>query len=73
MSSDMTHDSRSDTETGTSRPNFLVVMTDDQGPWALTRTMPELVTPTVDELVKTGTIFDNFYCASPVCSPARAL
>ncbi|GDY89918.1 arylsulfatase A family protein [Bifidobacteriaceae bacterium MCC01971] len=72
MSSDMTHDSRSDTETGTSRPNFLIVMTDDQGPWALTRTMPELVTPTVDELVETGTIFDNFYCASPVCSPARA-
>ena len=41
----MTHDSRSDTETGTSRPNFLVVMTDDQGPWALTRTCPNWSRP----------------------------
>lgn len=59
----------SDRQTG---PNFLVVLTDDQGPWALTETMPELVTPTIDRLVERSTTFDNFYCASPVCSPARA-
>ncbi|MCI1983613.1 MAG: sulfatase-like hydrolase/transferase [Bifidobacteriaceae bacterium] len=34
--------------------------------------MPELVTPTVDALVNSGTSLSNFYCASPVCSPARA-
>ncbi|AOZ72125.1 phosphodiesterase [Boudabousia tangfeifanii] len=59
-------------KTNNSRPNFLVILTDDQGPWAMSRTMPELVTPTVDSLVASGTSFDNFYCASPVCSPARA-
>ncbi|OKL48412.1 phosphodiesterase [Boudabousia liubingyangii] len=60
------------TENTQTRPNFLVILTDDQGPWAMSRTMPELVTPTVDSLVANGTTFDNFYCASPVCSPARA-
>lgn len=59
------------TETNT-RPNFLVVLTDDQGPWALSRTFPELSTPTIDKIVETSTVLNNFYCASPVCSPARA-
>lgn len=54
------------------RPNVLVVLTDDQGPWALSRTMPELVTPTLDEFMDSATTFNNYYCASPVCSPARA-
>lgn len=54
------------------RPNFLVLVTDDQGPWAMSRTCPELVTPVLDDLVSRSTSFDNFYCASPVCSPARA-
>ncbi|MBN9644936.1 sulfatase-like hydrolase/transferase [Corynebacterium mendelii] len=54
------------------RPNFLVVLTDDQGPWAMPHITAELVMPTIANLVDTGSTFDNFYCASPVCSPARA-
>lgn len=54
------------------RPNFVVVMTDDQGAWARGRTIPELITPALDELGRTGREFTNFFCASPVCSPARA-
>ncbi|MDO5753600.1 sulfatase-like hydrolase/transferase [Arthrobacter sp.] len=53
-------------------PNFVVVMTDDQGAWARGRTMPELITPTLDELGATGLELTRFFCTSPVCSPARA-
>jgi arylsulfatase A-like enzyme len=55
------------------RPNFLVIVSDDQGPWALgCAGNPEIVTPTLDRLAAEGTRFDRFYCPSPVCSPARA-
>ena len=60
------------TETGGKRPNFLVILTDDQGAWARGRTMPELITPVLDELGATGRELTRFFCASPVCSPARA-
>lgn len=53
-------------------PNFVVIVTDDQGAWALGRLMPELVSPVLDELGATGLELENFFCASPVCSPARA-
>lgn len=29
-------------------------------------------TPVMDELAESGVVFENAYCASPVCSPARA-
>lgn len=54
------------------RPNLLVVLTDDQGPWALGHRNLDLHTPAVDALVASGTELDRFFCASPVCSPARA-
>ena len=53
-------------------PNFVVIVTDDQGAWARGRLMPELVSPVLDELGATGLELENFFCASPVCSPARA-
>lgn len=61
------------TEAGTStRPNFLFILTDDQGPWATSTNWPELVTPAIDALEERSVRFDNCYCASPVCSPSRA-
>ncbi len=56
-----------------SRPNLLVIMSDDQGPWALgCAGNPEIRTPHLDRLAAEGLRFTNFHCASPVCSPARA-
>ena len=53
--------------------NLLVIMSDDQGAWAMgCAGTPELHTPNLDRLAATGIRFDNFFCASPVCSPARA-
>ena len=53
------------------RPNLVFILTDDQGAWALGRETPEIITPNLDRLVEEGTYFSNFFCASPVCSPAR--
>jgi len=59
--------------TDTSRPNILFILSDDQGPWAMNCAgTPELRTPNLDRLAETGIRFENFFCASPVCSPARA-
>lgn len=56
-----------------SLPNIVFFVADDQGPWALgCAGNNEIRTPNLDRLASEGTRFDNFFCASPVCSPARA-
>ena len=55
------------------RPNIIFILTDDQGAWALGAAgNQEVITPNLDRLASEGTYFPNFFCASPVCSPARA-
>lgn len=55
------------------RPNLLFVMTDDQAQWAVgAYGNDEIVTPWMDRLAEEGTLFENAFVASPVCSPARA-
>lgn len=55
------------------RPNFLFILSDDQGYWSLgSYGNGEVKTPVLDRMAEEGTRFDSFYCASPVCSPARA-
>ena len=55
------------------RPNILFILSDDQGAWALgCAGNPEIRTPNLDRLAQNGIRFDNFFCTSPVCSPARA-
>ncbi|HKP67067.1 MAG TPA: sulfatase-like hydrolase/transferase, partial [Casimicrobiaceae bacterium] len=55
------------------RPNVLFIISDDQGTWALgCGGNREIRTPVLDRLAEGGVRFDNFFCASPVCSPARA-
>ncbi|MBS3763957.1 MAG: sulfatase-like hydrolase/transferase [Planctomycetes bacterium] len=57
----------------TERPNVIFVLTDDQGPWAAGCCgNPEIRTPNIDRLANQGVQFENFFCSSPVCSPARA-
>jgi arylsulfatase A-like enzyme len=55
------------------RTNVVFILTDDQGPWAMgCAGNPEIRTPNLDRLAAAGMRFENFFCASPVCSPSRA-
>lgn len=55
------------------RPNIIFILTDDHGAWALGCSgNDEIETPNIDKLASRGSRFDNFFCTSPVCSPARA-
>ncbi|MDI9498853.1 MAG: sulfatase-like hydrolase/transferase [Bacillota bacterium] len=59
--------------TSRQRPNILLILSDDQGAWALGAAgNDEIITPELDRLAARGVRFTNFFCASPVCSPARA-
>lgn len=55
------------------RPDFLFILADDMGSWAMRCAgNKDVITPNLDRLAENGMLFDNFFCASPVCSPARA-
>lgn len=55
------------------RPNFIVIMTDDQGYGDLScMGSQDFVTPHIDGLAASGARFTNWYSGSPVCSPSRA-
>ncbi len=55
------------------RPNFVLCMADDQG-WGdmAYNGHPHVLTPTFDEMARSGLRFDRFYAAASVCSPTRA-
>ncbi|TWT68083.1 Choline-sulfatase [Crateriforma conspicua] len=61
-------------------PNVVMVLTDDQAPWAFATAVrsgqfsgvPIPSTPHLDRLASDGAVFRNFFCTTPVCSPARA-
>ena len=54
------------------RPNILVILTDDQGWGDLSvHGNTNLNTPNVDSLARDGALFDRFYVC-PVCAPTRA-
>lgn len=55
------------------KPNVILILTDDQGYWSLgCNGNREIRTPNIDSLAAGGVRMENFFCASPVCSPARA-
>lgn len=59
-------------QNGSSRPNIILCMTDDQG-WGETsfNGHPILKTPNLDAMAADGLRLDRFYAAAPVCSPTR--
>ena len=57
----------------TNRPNFLVIMTDQQRADHLGCYGNDIVqTPNIDGLAAHGTRFDSFYVSNPICQPNRA-
>ena len=62
----------SETSAGSSHPNVLLILTDDQGYGDLSlHGNPNLSTPNMDSIGKEGVRLDRFY-VSPVCAPTRA-
>jgi len=55
------------------RPNILFIFTDQQTWRAMSCAgKPHLSTPALDRLASEGIRFENAYCTSPVCAPARS-
>lgn len=55
------------------RPNILLFLTDDHGPWALgSYGNGEVRSPNLDRIAAEGARFANAFTPCPVCSPARA-
>ncbi|KAF6264392.1 alkaline-phosphatase-like protein [Scenedesmus sp. NREL 46B-D3] len=54
------------------KPNFIVIVTDDQGWDDIGRNNPKYVsTPNLDRFIQDSTFFDNFY-VTPQCAQSRA-
>src|SRR5262249_7959139 len=57
----------------TTRPNVIVILTDDQGTADLhIAGASDIDTPHLDNLARRGVRFAQFYAAAPLCSPSRA-
>ena len=57
------------------KPNFLIIVTDDQGYADLSafkHHAADVHTPNMDRLAARGVLFTNAYTSAPVCSPSRA-
>ena len=55
------------------KPNIILLLSDDQGEWAMGCSgNHEIITPNIDRIAREGIRVRNFFCTSPVCSPARA-
>jgi choline-sulfatase len=55
------------------RPHVLVLVADDMRPDAIGALgHPQIQTPTLDQLIRDGTVLPNATCGNPVCVPSRA-
>src|SRR5881628_3735844 len=57
----------------TKRPNVLFIAIDDQNDWiGCLGGHPQVKTPNIDRLAKSGTLFTNAHCQAPLCNPSRS-
>jgi choline-sulfatase len=55
------------------RPNLLLIMADQLAAgWLPSYGHPVVQSPAISALARDGVVFENAYCASPLCAPSRA-
>jgi len=54
------------------KPNILLITSDQQHWNTIGAFNPEIQTPNIDKLLKSGTYFNRAYCPNPTCTPTRA-
>lgn len=54
------------------KPNFLVIVTDDQAFRSIGYNNEQVKTPNLDQLAENGMIFSRAYISTPVCAASRA-
>jgi len=55
------------------KPNIVFIAIDDQNDWiGCLGGHPNSLTPHIDKLAASGTLFTNAHCQSPLCNPSRA-
>ncbi|MUG66372.1 MULTISPECIES: sulfatase [Paenibacillus] len=55
-----------------SKPNILLITSDQQHWNTIGAFQPEISTPNLDRLVREGTTFGRAYCPNPTCTPSRS-
>lgn len=53
------------------RPNILLITSDQQHWNTLGQRNPQIKTPNLDNLAAQGVTFDRAYCVNPTCTPTR--
>ena len=54
------------------KPNVLMICIDDMNDWlSCLNNFHRVETPNFDRLAERGQVFDNSYCAAPLCNPCR--
>jgi len=54
-------------------PNILMISIDDLNDWiGVLGIQPEVQTPNIDRLARSGILFTNAHCQAPICGPSRA-
>lgn len=54
------------------KPNIIFILADDHSYFGIGKESPSVISPNLNMLADEGAYFKNCFCASPVCSPARA-
>lgn len=54
------------------KPNIVFILSDDHSYFGINKECSSIISPALNNLADEGAYFKNCFCASPVCSPARA-
>src|SRR5687767_1215735 len=66
--------SRPETKVADTRPNIIIIVTDDHAKNAVSAYGSKLInTPNIDRIGKEGIRFDNAFVTNSLCGPARAV